>query len=135
MAHQSVVVNLTPELYERIHRTAQDTSRSLETILVESLALLFGDLDADVEQLIPVLDTLPNEQLWAIVQRRLTWPDSVKLQELMAASKAGELSPSDMVVLDNLLDQVDRYTLLRSHALLLLQKRGQNVEKYLGMNG
>lgn len=76
-----------------------------------------------------------DEQLWAIVQRRLTWPDSVKLRELMAASKAGELSLSDRAALDNLLDQVDRYTLLRSHALLLLKQRGQDVEKYLGMNG
>jgi hypothetical protein len=74
-----------------------------------------------------------DEQLWAIVQRRLTWPDGVKLRELMAASKAGELSPSDRAALDNLLDQVDRYTLLRSHALLLLKQRGQDVEKYLGM--
>jgi hypothetical protein len=134
MAHQSVVVNLTPELYERIHHTAEHTNRSLESVLIESLALLFGDLDADVDSLLSTLDSLSNDQLWAIIQRRLAWPQRMELQDLTAKSKAGALSPIEQSKLEDLLDQVDRYTLLRSQALLLLKQRGQKVEPYLGIN-
>ncbi|MDQ3247967.1 MAG: hypothetical protein M3Q45_02050 [Chloroflexota bacterium] len=133
MTQQSVLVNLPVELYRRIRGTAQDTNRTVETVLLESLMLLFADLSSDAEPLFPVLDTLSDDQLWAVIQRRLTWPESARLRELVATSSIKTLSMHEQSELDSLLEQVDRYTLLRSKALLLLKQRGHPVEKHLGM--
>ena len=134
MTQQPVLVNLPSDLYKRIHNTAQDTNRTLETVLLESLTLLFGDLSSDTEALLPVLDTLSDAQLWAVVQRRLTWPKGTRLRELTTANKIATLSNREQSELDSLLEQVDRYTLLRSKALLLLKQRGHPIEKYLGID-
>ncbi len=134
MTQQPVLVNLPAELYKRIHNTAQDTNRTLETVLLESLTLLFGELSSDTEALLPVLDTLSDAQLWAVVQRRLTWPEGARLRELAMANKVAALSSREQAELDLLLEQVDRYTLLRSKALLLLKQRGHAVDKHLGID-
>ena len=134
MTQQPVLVNLPSDLYKRIHNTAQDTNRTLETVLLESLTLLFGDLSSDTEALLPVLDTLSDAQLWAVVQRRLTWPEGARLRELTMANKKATLSNREQSELDSLLEQVDRYTLLRSKALLLLKQRGHPIEKHLGID-
>jgi hypothetical protein len=131
MAQQPVVLQLPEELYERIRQVAQDSNRPLETVMVDSLSLLFGDLPDNAELTPQILATFSDEQLWAIVQRSLAWPQDVRLRELTTLGKQGSLSAEEQSELERLVDQVDRYVLVRSHALLLLKQRGYDVERRL----
>lgn len=131
MSQQTVHVDLPSELYERLRTIAEASNRPLQTVLVESLELLFADLSRDADTLALSLERLSDEQLWAIVHRRLTWPDDVRLRALVSAGTQRALAAEEQAELESLIDQVDRYTLLRSQALLLLHERGNDVAKYL----
>jgi hypothetical protein len=131
MTQQPVMVHLPDDLYNRIRRVAEERNRSVETVLLDGLTLLFGDLSGDLEMLMPALETFSEEQLWAIVHRRLTWAEDARLRELLAASKQARLSGDEQAELDSLLAQVDRFVILRSKALLLLAQKGQDVASYL----
>ncbi len=133
MSQQPISVYLPEELYERIHEAAEETNRSPEEVVVESLGILFNPLSAttDLEADLKSLASYSDEQLWAAVHRRLPWSLSLRLRELSARSKQAALSQQEQGELDTLLELVDRYMLLRSEALLLLKQRGYAVDDYV----
>jgi hypothetical protein len=131
MSQQSVVVQLPDALYERIREIAEQSNRPLETVLVDSLALLFGELPAETDFSAEMLQNLNDEQLWALVYRPLAWPQESRLRELIALGKRTALTDAEQAEIESLIRLVDRYTLLRSHALLLLKQRGHDVERRL----
>jgi hypothetical protein len=128
MSLQPVTLELPEEIYERIRQIAEDSNRSLETVLMDSLALLFGE---DVELSPDRLNTLSDEQLWALVHRRFAWPLDTRLRALTDLGKRGALSEDEETEMAQLVDAIDRYVLLRSQALLLLKQRGHDVEHHL----
>jgi len=99
--------------------------------LVGSLALLFGEPASGWDRLIATLESLPDEQLWALVYRPLTWPKSARLRDLTSLGNQGALTEPEQAELEALIDDADRHALLRSRALLLLKERGQDVEARL----
>ena len=131
MAQQPVVLQLPEDLYERVRQVAQDSHRPLETVLLDSLSLLFGDLPDNAELTPQILATFSDEQLWAVVERELTWPQDIRLRELTTLGKHGSLSAEEQAEMERLVDQVDRYVLVRSHALLFLKQRGHDIERRL----
>ena len=130
MAHQPVTLELPEELYERVRQAAQDSQRSVESVLMDTIALMFA---SDVSEALSPddLETLHDEQLWAIVYRPLAWPQDTRLRELTALGKSGALSGDEQAEMEMLIDAVDRYVLLRAKALLLLKERGHDVEHRL----
>ena len=123
---QAVSIELPPELFERIRKIAAHSERSVESVLVESLEVLFGEpLE---ETALAALDDYTDAQLWAVVYQRLAWPENERLRELTARGKRGDLGPDEQDELEGLLDRVDRHTLLRSRALLLLRQRGHELK-------
>src|SRR5258708_35376907 len=131
MTQQSVVLQLPEELYERVRQVAEDSKRPVENVLLESLAVLIADLPDDATLSPQVIETLSDEQLWAIVHRLLVWPQEVRLRELTALGKQGGLTSEEHAEMERLVDQIDRYVLMRSQALLVLKNRGHNVEHRL----
>ena len=117
MSQQPVSLKLPAELYERICRVAQNSDRPIETVLVESLALLFGGVSAVPEVTPAAMASYSDEKLWALVHRRLTWPADARLRELITLGKHARLSADEQAELDALLEVVDHYTLMRSQAL------------------
>jgi len=69
MTQKSITLELPDDLYHRIEEAAESTDRPMETVLLESLDLLFHaahrELEAD-------LTTCITPQLWAVVYRRLS---------------------------------------------------------------
>lgn len=130
-ATHSIRVELPDELYEHVREAATRSDQSVETVLVGTLTLLFGDLPGGWDHLEATLDSLPDEQLWALVYRRLAWPAIAQLRQLTAHGKQAPLTEAEQAELDTLIDETDRYALLRSRVLLLLKQRGHNVEARL----
>jgi hypothetical protein len=130
MGEKSVTLHLPDELYESVQEAAEASERPLEDVLVESIGVLFRRPSADLDMMLAELAGYSDSQLWAVVYRRLPWPQSLRLRELNAKSA---LTDAEHNELEHLVDLVDRYMLLRSEALLLLKQRGQDVETYLKM--
>lgn len=133
MTQNLVTLNLPDELYERVQREADARQRSIESLVVETLDILFDhtvqplNLDQELEELADYTDT----QLWAVVHRRLSWQQSLRLHELNAKAKLETLSEAEDDELEHLLALNDGYMLLRSDALLKLKQRGHDIDAYL----
>jgi hypothetical protein len=129
MTQQPVLLQLPDKLYERIREVAANSNRPVENVLLDSLALLFGDWPDETP--LESLQAFTDEQLWAIVYLRLGKPDDERLNMLIDLSKRGELTQAEEAEMERLLDTEDRYILLRSQALVLLKQRGHDVESRL----
>lgn len=125
---QPLSLHLPAALYERIRDAATRSDRPVESVLVESLALLFGEPAANWDQLAATLETLSDAQLWALVYRRQSWIAGGRLRDLSAQGRQASLLPDEQVELDTLIDEADRAMLVRSRALLVLQQRGHQVQ-------
>jgi len=128
MSQAPILLQLPDKLYERLREIADDSQRPMESVLIDSLTLLFGELPSINPQ---QLTTYTDEQLWAVVHRLIAWPQDARLNELTAASKQGRLSSAEQTELESLINAYDQYVLLRSQALLILRQRGHNVEQRL----
>jgi predicted transcriptional regulator len=132
MAALTIELEISPEVYERAKQIAEQSQRSVALVLQESLTLLFGDWQAT--QIQPAeLRHYSDEQLWAIVHRHLAWPNETRLRALAAQGKRERLSEAEYTEMERLVGQVDRYMLLRTHALILLKERGHQVEQQLNL--
>ncbi len=129
-ASRPIELNLPADLYGRIQEAAARSDQPVESVLVESLALLFGTSPIDWDHLTATLETLPDAQLWALVYRRVTWIAGGRLRELTARGKQAPLSDEEQAELAMLVDEADRMMLLRSQALLVLQQRGHAVQDH-----
>ena len=130
MGQSTVELQIPAEIYERARQIASDSNRSLESVLLDGLALLFGDLPNT--SLSPdALKDYTDEQLWAVVHQRLAWPQDARLRELIALGKQGQLTTDEQAEMERLVDLVDHQMLLRSEALLLLQQRGHDIDTFL----
>ena len=127
----SIRVDLPADLYQQVREAAMRSDQSIEPVLVDSLALLFGDSPGGWDQLGVALESLPDEQLWAVIYGRLTWTTGARLREVTARGKQAPLTEPEQAELEVLIDEVDRYTVLRSRALLLLKRRGYDIEARL----
>ena len=62
-----------------------------------------------------------DDELWAVVDQRLTQKQDTRLRELIALGKRGQQSADEQAEVERLVDLVDHQMLLRSEAPLLLQ--------------
>ena len=124
MTDRIIQLGLPENIYEQIERVAENSNRSLESVLLESLELLFGQpLQLQPEELAAFSD----ERLWAVVHHRIPWTYTLRLQELRHKEPLSEQETQEE---QTILDLVDQYMLLRSEALLLLKERGHDVASY-----
>jgi len=130
MDKPTIELNLPPEMYARIQQLADERNRSIESVLLDGLVLLFGEQSNNTLS-VDDLHTHEDEQLWAIVHQRLVWSQDARLQELVEQGKQGTLSTDEQIEMEQLIQLIDQQMLLRSEALLLLKQRGQDIEPYL----
>jgi hypothetical protein len=127
----TIELNIPSEIYDRAQQIARDSNRSVETVMLDALGLLFSASIAEIEP--NTLHVYSDEQLWAIVYQRLTWPQETRLRELIALGKAGIRSSAEAAEAEQLIDLVDRHMLLRSEAILILKERGYDVKTILNL--
>lgn len=117
-------------IYERAEEIAGDSGRSAESVIVDGLSLLFGEL-TDMALEPEALQEFGDEQLLAVVHQRLAWPHSTRLRELMQLGQLGQVTEEEIVEMEELVDKFDHQVLLRSEALLQLKRRGHDIDKLL----
>lgn len=122
-------ISLPEPLFELVQKAAMQNDQSLETVIVNSLTVLFGAIPDDPNEMLTTLQEFTDDQLWAIIYQRMPQSEESRLDELGAKGKRGELSAVEQAELDKLLYRVNTYTLLRTQVLVLLQERGYDVEE------
>ena len=130
MSQPTIELRIPIEIYERAQVIASDRGRSVESVLLDGLTLLFGALP-DLRISPDLLKDYSDEQLWAVVYHRLAWSQDARLRELIALGKRGQLTDEEKTEMEELIALVDHQMLLRSEALLILKQRGHPVEKQL----
>jgi len=130
MSDATIQLELPEKILARVVQIADDSERSVESVLVDGLSLLFGDL-SDGKISLESLKDYTDEQLWAVVHQRLAWPQDTRLRELAALGDHGKITVQELEEMDALIALVDQQMLLRSEALLLLKRRGHDIGKYL----
>lgn len=129
MVDSNISLKMSEKVYHKVKQIAEESNRSIETVLEESIGVLFDEPSPhkNIDTLLDELKTYPDEQLWAVVKRRLSWMQSFRLRELREKAHLSELEQQEF---DSLLDLVDNNMLLRSEALLLLKQRGYDVDTF-----
>ncbi|MCY3916123.1 MAG: hypothetical protein OXG49_08950 [Chloroflexi bacterium] len=117
-------------IYERAEAIASDSGRSAESVIVDGLSLLFGQL-AEMALEPEDLKNLADEQLMAVVHQRLAWPLDTRLRELMQLGQMGQVTEEEIDEIEDLVAKYDHQVLLRSEALLQLKRRGRDIDRLL----
>lgn len=127
--HQ-VVVNLPAPLYQRVRRTAESMRRSVEDVLLNSLATalppLMGLPDEVSDDLVS-LAFLNDSALWDVARSVLPAEHHRRMDELLARKGQGRLTKQEQQTLDQLVNDYETFVLRRSQAALLLQRRGYDM--------
>ncbi len=132
MKRSTIELEIPEEIIVEAEDIARGRNRSVESVLQDGLLMVFGST-SDCEVSSELLQDFTDEQLWKIVNRRMPWAQDSRLRELTAQSKRVKLTAQESNELENLLAALDRQILLRSRALLLMKKRGHDVDSYLGL--
>lgn len=127
MSKRRITVTLPEDLYESVQADAARTGRSVEDLLVTEINAVYVQ-SVDTKSALNLLETFSDDRLWQFVQRRIPWNRVVRQRELLALS---ERSEDEQKELRDLIQDNDRYVLLRSKGLLLLKQRGYDVDSYL----
>ena len=130
MKRSTVELEIAPEIEEYVRIIAEGENCSIESILQEGLALLFGN-NSIVEYQLNRLSDCTDEQLWALVYQRLSQSQDNRMYELLYRGTEGTLTKQENAELQYFVDLVDRQMLLRSRALVLLKERGHDIDVYL----
>lgn len=130
MKRSTVELEIAPEIEDHVRIIAAGENCSIESVLQEGLALLFGG-DSVVEYQLDRLDDCNDEQLWALIHQRLTRLQDNRMRELLDRGNQGTITDQEQAELTHFVDLVDRQMLLRSRALVILQERGHDIDTYL----
>ena len=129
MAQPTIKLTIPLAIFERAEALTRDTSDSTESVLVDSLELLFPSIE-DAAHDPTALDRFSDEQLWMIVRRRLTPKQEARCRELADRGNRGVITDSEIAEMESWVARVDNQMLLRSKALLILQRRGHDIDAY-----
>ena len=130
MDQATVTVEIPVDIYEQAESAALDTRFTAERLMQDVLRFHF-DVTVDTEVSKETLPSLSDSALWAVVQRRLTPIQQARLHELLELGNMGTISEEQEVESRRLVDLVENQMLLRSKALVLLKRRGLDINLYL----
>lgn len=128
---RTVTLTLPRSVYERAKETAQSVKRSLEDVLVQSIALSLPPLEEDIPSSLRMelsaLSLLEAEALRAIAHSQMDSEQQVRLESLAEAQKQRSLTSEEEAVLTDLVNEAERVMLRKAEAYRLLAQRGYDV--------
>lgn len=134
MALQTVTVNLTKQVYQKVQQLARDKNRSIEDELasVVETALEHNSwvgVPSDIADEVEQLRFLDDQHLWRVAQLTVSDEKSERMQ-LLSQKQTGEgLTVAEKEEIEQLQLLAQRVMLVRAEAAVLLQERGHNVSQ------
>ena len=131
MAGRTITVTLPEALYERVKETAEASSRSLEDVLTQSVALslpmLEHDLSSEVRSELAALPLLADAELWNVANSVLDKEQQQRLEMLAEQQKQRSLTATEQAILAQLMEAAQRTMARKAEAYRLLARRGHAV--------
>ena len=133
MKRSTIELQIASDIEDQAREIAKGDNCSVESVLEDGLALLFGSL-GDVYGLLDRLNSFGDDQLWELIHQRLTPSQDQRMRDLLYRGSEGTVTSQEKSELGAYADLIDRHMLLRSQALVLLKERGHDIETYLKAN-
>lgn len=130
MDTQTITLELPDPLYRFATEVAQATNRPVAEIIQESLARALPPLDdvpSDEFAEFARLSTLDDGALWQVASTELSTEEQTELSDLLDAQNARALTSDEHARLLALMELYGRALVRKSHAWLLLARRGYRV--------
>ena len=127
--HQ-VILNLPGPLYQRVRRTAETLRRSVEEVLLDSVATALPPLTGlpdEVSDELVSLAFLNDRALWEAARSALPAEHHHRMDDLLAKKGQNRLTAEEQQALDRLVNEYEVLVLRRSQAAVLLQRRGYDM--------
>ncbi len=131
MAQQTLILNISDDLYHRLKQRAEAAHRSVEAEVVNTLsASVAADAGrrTDLAELLDALAQMDDEALRQASRNTLAREADEGLRQLRARRTQEQLTAEELERQTELLRQYDRGLLIRSQALALLKQRGRNID-------
>jgi hypothetical protein len=127
-----VTLPIPASVYDHARRTAEQTARPIEQVLVEYLEAAASEsqdepLPADEQAELDALARLSDDALWTIAREQMPLAAQARMQVLMDRNSRGQLSEAERQELEELVERGDRLTLRKAEAAALLTERGYKV--------
>jgi hypothetical protein len=131
MSHYSVTLPVPDYIYDRARRIAEETSQSIEAVLLQQLQEAFTeplpDLAPDEQRELEALTHLSDDALWTIAREQMPEDRQARLRALMDANSQGTLDNAQRSELAAMVAQGQRLSLRKARAAALLTERGYPV--------
>ena len=133
MLPETVTLHLPEALYRRLANTARATQRSLEDVLLHAVRVgsppAWEDVPPEFQSDLAQMDRLSDDDLWHIVRLQQSATEVVRYDELLTGNRAGPLTDTERVELDDLRSAAERLMLRKAHAAATLRWRGHIVAR------
>jgi hypothetical protein len=130
---KNITLKVPEPIYERYKQQAEQSQRTVEDELlaVVSEAAPEKGLPPELAKEMAAMNLYSDKALWKVARSRLPAKALTRLRQLNHKQQGrATLLNEELQILNELGEQYDRYILLRSHAILLLKKRGYDVSKF-----
>ena len=134
MERATIELEVPNAVMDAARTIANAENSSVKAVLQGGLQSAFW-LTSDTDFQLESMREFGDEQLWAVINRRLTWAQNSRLRQLMEQNSKGNMTQSESDELDDLIDIIDKFILLRSRALLLMKQRGHDIDSFLDSGG
>jgi len=128
MLARDLTVRIPAPIYRRLERVAQETDQPVESVALASitgnLPPSLDDAPTDLIGDLHALQTLSDDDLWAVARTKLPRNQQMRLGVLLARNRAGLLTEAEQAELARMGEETDRLTLRKAHAYALLRWRG-----------
>jgi hypothetical protein len=112
---QVVQLEVSDSIVDYARKIADEHNTPLEAVLVEWLMLGMG---------VAPIEWLPDDQVLYLSNMMMPEDQQEEFSNLLYLNREGELTPSDVVRLDELMDQYRHRMVVKSQALVIAVKRG-----------
>ncbi len=132
MTVQPITLNLPEMLYDRLRQRAEQTQRSIEDELLETVATaipLTEKLPDDLSEAISHLHLLDDQALWRAAQSHLSVEVAAEMERLHLKRQREGLTENETQTLDKSVYQYERAMLVRAQAAALLKQRGHDISE------
>lgn len=132
MTARTVTLQLPTALYDRLRQSARRSHHSVEEEVqryLDSALLVGADLPSDIAAEIMPLAFLSDDELWSVARTQPSLRDIRALRRLRAKRADSSLTKAEEEVSAQILAALDRVTLARAHAAMLLKHRGHDISE------
>ena len=132
MSLEQITVSLPEKIYRQVQQRSQQSLRSVADELVAMVAASLPDLEqlpVDLQEELAQLDLFTDEELWRAAQMTAPTDKTMRMQDLVEKQQLEGLTASEQAEAELLSRFFNRVMLVRAKATVVLQARGQAIDR------